>query len=126
MLVLGINRILKWVQITTGWGTYTCPTKEINGELFFKLPQAGVMLAAQQREGEVFGPAFFCTDEFDQIESGRDQTGQFELRRTRRWRHGRLQALAIVREHSRVDLVGLAEQSTRAGVIADLARVDQT
>lgn len=36
MLVLGINRILKWVQITTGWGTYTCPTKEINGELFFK------------------------------------------------------------------------------------------
>jgi hypothetical protein len=36
MLVLGINRILKWVQITTGWGTYTCPIKEINGELFFK------------------------------------------------------------------------------------------
>lgn len=36
MLVLGINRILKWVQITTGWGKYTCPTKEINGELFFK------------------------------------------------------------------------------------------
>jgi len=36
MLELGINRILKWVQITTGWGAYTCPTKEINGELFFK------------------------------------------------------------------------------------------
>lgn len=36
MLVLGINRILKWVQITNRWGTYTCPTKEINGELFFK------------------------------------------------------------------------------------------
>ena len=35
MLVLGINRILKWVQITTGKGTYACPTKEINGELFF-------------------------------------------------------------------------------------------
>lgn len=36
MLVLGINRILKWVQITTGWGTYTCPTKQVNDELFFK------------------------------------------------------------------------------------------
>ena len=36
MLVLVINRIMKLVQITTGWGTYTCPTKEINGELFFK------------------------------------------------------------------------------------------
>lgn len=35
MLVLGINRILKWVQITTGGGRYTCPTKEINGELLF-------------------------------------------------------------------------------------------
>lgn len=36
MLVLGINRVLDWVQITTGGRTYTCPTKEINGELFFK------------------------------------------------------------------------------------------
>ena len=36
MLVLGVNKILHWVQITTGWGQYTCPTKEINGELFFK------------------------------------------------------------------------------------------
>ena len=36
MLVLGINKILNWCQITTGWGKYTCPIKEINGELFFK------------------------------------------------------------------------------------------
>ena len=36
MLVLGVNKILHWVQITTGWGKYTCPTKEVNGELFFK------------------------------------------------------------------------------------------
>lgn len=36
MLILGINRILKWVQITTGGRNYTCPTKEINGELFFQ------------------------------------------------------------------------------------------
>lgn len=36
MLVMHINRILKLVQITTGWGKYTCPTKEIKGELLFK------------------------------------------------------------------------------------------
>jgi hypothetical protein len=35
MLVMGINRILKWVQIISGGRSYTCPTKEINGELFF-------------------------------------------------------------------------------------------
>lgn len=35
MLILGINKVLKWVQITTGGRRYTCPTKEINGELFF-------------------------------------------------------------------------------------------
>lgn len=36
MLVLGINRLANWVQITAGRGRYTCPIKEINGELFFK------------------------------------------------------------------------------------------
>ena len=36
MLVLGINKILKWCQITNGDRTYTCPTKYINGELFFR------------------------------------------------------------------------------------------
>lgn len=36
MLILGINRILSWLKITTGGRSYTCPTKEINGELFFK------------------------------------------------------------------------------------------
>ncbi|MEL1135317.1 hypothetical protein AAC978_09025 [Desulfitobacterium sp. THU1] len=35
MLVMGINRILKLVQITSGGKSYTCPTQEINGELFF-------------------------------------------------------------------------------------------
>lgn len=37
MLVLGICDTLKmkWCQITTGGRKYTCPTKEINGELFF-------------------------------------------------------------------------------------------
>lgn len=35
MLVLGINKILNWCQITTGTGTYTCPTKLIDGKLFF-------------------------------------------------------------------------------------------
>ena len=36
MLVLGINKILNWCQIISGGRTYTCPTKIINGELFFK------------------------------------------------------------------------------------------
>ena len=36
MKVLGINHILKWVQIISEGRRYTCPTKEINGELFFK------------------------------------------------------------------------------------------
>lgn len=36
MLVLGINHILKWVSIISEGRRYTCPTKEINGELFFK------------------------------------------------------------------------------------------
>ncbi len=35
MLVLGVNKILGWVQITTGWGRYTCPTKMIDGKLCF-------------------------------------------------------------------------------------------
>ncbi|MCD7739682.1 MAG: hypothetical protein LUH58_11715 [Lachnospiraceae bacterium] len=35
MLVLGVNKILKWCQITSGGRTYTCPIKYINGELFF-------------------------------------------------------------------------------------------
>ena len=40
MLVLGINKILNWCSITTGARTYTCPTKEINGELFFHFKKA--------------------------------------------------------------------------------------
>ena len=35
MLVLGVNRILKWCQIVSKGRRYTCPTKEINGKLFF-------------------------------------------------------------------------------------------
>ena len=36
MIVLGINKVLDWCQIVSGGRTYTCPTKEINGELFFR------------------------------------------------------------------------------------------
>jgi hypothetical protein len=36
MLVLGINKILNWCQITSGDRIYTCNTKSIDGELFFK------------------------------------------------------------------------------------------
>lgn len=35
MLVLGINRIINWCQITSGGRRYTCPTKLIDGKLFF-------------------------------------------------------------------------------------------
>ena len=35
MLVLGVNKILKWCQITSGGRCYTCPTKEIGGKLHF-------------------------------------------------------------------------------------------
>jgi hypothetical protein len=40
MEVLGINKILNWCQITTGVGTYTCKTKEIDGKLQFKFKRA--------------------------------------------------------------------------------------
>ena len=35
MVVLGVNSILKWCQILSNGRKYTCPTKKINGELFF-------------------------------------------------------------------------------------------
>lgn len=34
MIVLGINKISNWCQITTGIETYTCPTELIDGNLF--------------------------------------------------------------------------------------------
>lgn len=46
MLVLGVNKVLKWCQITTGRGTYTCPTKEIDGQLFFAFKKAWHPVAA--------------------------------------------------------------------------------
>ena len=36
MLILGVNRILQWVQIANGGRRYTCPMKEIDGEAFFR------------------------------------------------------------------------------------------
>lgn len=35
MFVLGINKILNWCQITFEGRKYTCPTKLIDGKLFF-------------------------------------------------------------------------------------------
>lgn len=35
MIVLSVNKILKWCQILNGGRAYTCPTKEINGQLCF-------------------------------------------------------------------------------------------
>ena len=35
MMVLCINHIGEWVQIISNGRRYTCPMKEIDGELFF-------------------------------------------------------------------------------------------
>ena len=35
MIVLTINYILNWVCVCNKGRRYTCPTKEINGELYF-------------------------------------------------------------------------------------------
>ena len=43
MLVLGVNKILKWCQIVSNGRTYTCPTKEINGKLFFHFKKNGTV-----------------------------------------------------------------------------------
>ncbi|MBQ7357670.1 MAG: hypothetical protein IJW65_02925 [Clostridia bacterium] len=40
MLVLGINKILKCCQIISNGKRYTCPTKEIDGKLFFCFKKA--------------------------------------------------------------------------------------
>lgn len=40
MLVLGINKILNWCQIASGGRKYTCPTKMIDGKLFFHFKKA--------------------------------------------------------------------------------------
>lgn len=36
MTLLGINHILKWVQICAGGRKYTCPMKKTGGELYFR------------------------------------------------------------------------------------------
>ena len=36
ILVLGVNLALKFTQILTHGSRYTCPTKKVNDELFFK------------------------------------------------------------------------------------------
>lgn len=35
MLVLGVNKILKWCQVVSGGRRYTCLTKTMDGKLFF-------------------------------------------------------------------------------------------
>ena len=40
MLVLGVNRILKWCQIVSNGRRYTCPTKSIDSKLFFRFKNA--------------------------------------------------------------------------------------
>ena len=40
MLILGINRVLNWCQVLAGGRRYTCPTKMIDGQLFFDFKKA--------------------------------------------------------------------------------------
>ena len=40
MIVLGVNKVLEWCQIVSNGRRYTCPTKEINGQLFFNFKRA--------------------------------------------------------------------------------------
>ena len=40
MLILGINKILNWLQVTSGGRSYTCPMKEINGNRFFRFKKS--------------------------------------------------------------------------------------
>jgi len=45
MLVLGVNKVLERCQITIGGRRYTCPTKELNGQLFFNFKRAWLPVA---------------------------------------------------------------------------------
>ena len=36
MIVMMVNKACEWCRIAAGTGTYTCPIKRIDGELFFK------------------------------------------------------------------------------------------
>lgn len=67
MLVLGINRILKWCSITSGGRTYTCPTKVVDGATLFHFKKGWHMVAEfasahleelVQEEGKVFSRPF--------------------------------------------------------------------
>ena len=67
MLVLGINKILKWCQIASGGRTYTCPTKVIDGKIFFHFKKewhkvaefaAEHMEELVQEGGKVFSRSF--------------------------------------------------------------------
>lgn len=44
MLVSGINRILNWRQVIFCGRRYTCPTKMIDGKLFFRFKRSGIVL----------------------------------------------------------------------------------
>ena len=49
MLVLGINKILNWCHITSGGRNYTCPTKLIDGKLFFHFKKEWYSVACFRR-----------------------------------------------------------------------------
>jgi len=40
MIVLGVNKVLKWCQVFANGRRYTCPIKEVDGKLFFFFKKA--------------------------------------------------------------------------------------
>ena len=73
MLVLGINKILKWCQITSGGRTYACPIKVTDGEIFFLFKKewhkatqfaSEHMVELVQEDGNVFSRPFKKWDSF--------------------------------------------------------------
>lgn len=45
MQVFGVNKILKWCQAFSNGKSYTCPTKAIDGKLFFRFKNEGQVLS---------------------------------------------------------------------------------
>ena len=45
MLILGINRLCNWCQITTAGRRYTCPTKMVDGKFCFRFKNSWHLVA---------------------------------------------------------------------------------
>ena len=50
MIVIGLNKVCHWCQIIATHGTYTCPTKLIDGELCFRFKKVWYKVAEYASE----------------------------------------------------------------------------